>query len=178
MKLFVALTLFAVSVPAMAGPGDHPRPHFGASMSMSDEDEAKLLEEIEARDPERAEKLSMLKTRDSAKYYEILHRVARGFEREARDPEMRIRHERIQAVRHEIAALGLEWKQAGEGEQKKLRKEMEKLAGQIFDLRQEERRSRIDELRNRIEEAEAEIEEQQANRDDVIAEHLDKMLAK
>ncbi|MCB9676983.1 MAG: hypothetical protein H6737_17840 [Alphaproteobacteria bacterium] len=174
-KLFVALSLLSVA-PAIAGPGDEPRPHFGASTSLSEEDEARLLQEVASRDPERAEQLARLKTRDPARYYEVLGRVARGLDREARDPEARARHERIQGIRHEIKALAIEYQAAPDGEKKKLRKEMEKLAGDIFDLRQEERRARLDDLRERLKEAEAEVAEQDANRDAVIAEHLDALL--
>jgi len=174
--MFVLTALFALSVPAVAGPGDSPRPAFGASLELSEAEEARILEAVAERDPDQAKRLKMLKTRDSGRYYEMLRRVARGLERERTDPETAARHERIQSVRHEIKALAIEHRQADEAEQKRLRKQMDKLASEIFDLRQEERRARLVELRERLEQAEAEVEEQDANRDAVIAEHLDKLL--
>lgn len=173
MTLLTALMI--LGSPSYAGPSD-PRPQFGASESFSEAEEARVLEEIKSRDPERARRLAMVKTRDPARYYDVLKRMARAFERELRDPEARARHERIQAVRHEIQALALDWSTADDGAKKKIRKEMDALANQMFELRQEERRGRLDELRAKLEKAEAEVAQHETRRDEVIAEHLDRLL--
>jgi hypothetical protein len=170
--LIVPALLWAAPVLA----ADDPRPQFGASLEVSDAEEAEILDFVREHAPDRIEPLERLKRRDPARYAMALQRVKRQVERAKNDPEARARMERIQGLRHEIKALAIEHRAASDKEQKRIRNDMERLANQIFDLRQDERRQRIDEIKARLEEAEAEIADQEANRDAVIAEHLDKVL--
>lgn len=137
-----------------------PQPSIGGA------EEARLLDEVHAREPDKAARLASLKTSDPARYASLLMRAKHQLEREVREAELRA----------EIKALSVRWHLASDGEKRKLRAEMEVLGGQVFELLQEGRRQRIVELRERIELAAAEIDEQQANRDRLIAARLDRLL--
>ncbi len=175
-SLALVLTGLFVGPVSLAGPGDDPRPEFGASLSISDDEEAALLEFVEEHAPDRIEQLQRLKRRDPARYARALQRIQRQAERVEDDPEAMARMERLQGLRHQIKALAIEHRSASDKDQKKLRKEMESLANQVFELRQEERRQRIEHIKAKLSEAEAEIADQDARRDAVIAEHLDRLL--
>lgn len=61
-------------------------------------------------------------------------------------------------------------------EQKVRRKELERLAGELMDLKQAERRDRLEELRARLTELEAEIDQREKDRARIVEEYVDQLV--
>lgn len=181
MRNTLFLMLFATT-SALAGPPGlapraeppprGPRPPMEAMLPppprLSAAEEAEVLALLEAQDPARLAELRALQATDEPRYAAEIARAARMIERLRGDPaqakralEMRDLHRELRERAKGLAALD---EKAAQAE----RTALEALAGQLFELKQADRRERLQELRARIEELEAEIDQREADRTQII----------
>jgi replicative DNA helicase len=130
--------------------------------------EAEILAWVERNDPDSFRRLNRLKHEDPRGYLGQLVRTARLMERAEDDPEVVARHKKIRKLERQFRELVVEHKALDAKEQKARVAELEALAGELFELRQAERRAQLEELEVRIEELGQEIEERDEDRRRII----------
>lgn len=188
-----ALILALVAPIALAGPpppygppGLGPPPRFGEGPEpgmppphVVDEiraREAEILAWLKTADPEGHQRLLELKQTDPRAFVGGLVRAARLKDRAEDDPGVVARHQRMQELEQAIQERANTWKTQSAEARKKARPEIERLASELFEIRQQERRAHVAELQRRLEELEAEIEEREADRKSLIDAYLDQVL--
>ncbi len=96
--------------------------------------------------------------------------------RMADDPESLARLEAMRSMEGRLDELASGFDALSALDQQKQRSELEKLAGELFDLRQEQRRAHLEELEARLRELEEDIADRDARRDVLIDKWLDERL--
>jgi hypothetical protein len=167
-RLFALVLFLGTSAPAFADP---PAPDESLA-SWSHEKEEHLLAIVKERAPERYTELTAMRTSDPVGYVIALHEVARM----ARAGGVDGADPRIAELQSQLDTMIAEYPSLSTGDQKKKRAEMVPLAGQLFDLRQEQRKARLAEMKDRIAHLETEIADHETRRDELIAKWLDKRL--
>ena len=152
--------------------------------------EDRLLSIVKEHAPERYTELTALRDTDPVAYVMALHEVARmaraegagaerppgpgmgpasGASKPDQDPQ-------IAALQAQIDTLATGYSALSAAEQKKRYVEIQALAGQVFDLRQAQRKRRLEEMKDRLAGLETEIADRESRRDQLIAQWLDKRL--
>lgn len=181
----VLLTLAPVSLagppglaPQAPGTPATPRPP-GPPPHVLDEvrqQEPEILAWLSETDPESYERLMRVKQRDPRSYLGHLMRASRIMRRAEQDPSVVERHRAMQALEQQIREKVVGFDALEPKAQKEARTEILGLAGELFDLKQEERRSQLDAIRAKATELEAEIEERDGNRKGFIQDWVDDLL--
>jgi hypothetical protein len=138
--------------------------------------EGEILAMLEATDPQRHERLLRLRETDHQAYLGHLFRIARRVGRGQDDPASRERFEKIAAAEVALGDLTRGYRELSDGEKAERRAEMERLAGELFELKQEERRMRLQDLRTRIDELQREIDDRESNRASVVRAFVDQLV--
>ncbi len=154
----------------------------------SAEREEKLLSVVEERAPDRYQELVALREQDPVAYVMALHEVARmaregaaggpggggpGQEGGGRPPES----PRVAEIQTRIDVLMTDFGTQSAGEQKKRRTEIEALAGEMFDLRQVQRRAHLADVKAKVASLEADIADRDARRDELIGKWVERRLS-
>ena len=172
-KLAIILALSALPSMAIANP-DKPH-HRGDEMGKRHRRGAELMEKVRERYPERYERLMKLRQEDPEAFRHALRSLHHQmtFGDDAKDPAIRERKDHIRDLMGQFKEVLEDYRDAGERKQDKIREELETLANEIFDAKQEFRRNRLKRVQEKVQELKAEIAERDAQKDDLIQEFID-----
>lgn len=171
--------------------GGHPGMGAGVPPGMGPPAEPLPIEEVRAfiREnlPGLSQRLDSAGDADPTRTERMIRRMAPRIEeimrQRATDPELaRLRLEEMRTamdiVDHSRALRRLTTDQAPEGEVQKARRELRALLGRQFDLRQQLEARRIETTRHELDEAARRLRERQGTREQVLDEHLERVLSR
>lgn len=175
---------------AMAGPGfsgvggPDKAPGFDATEPANDGErlaevlrrESELLELVKRHDPTMHARLTRLASTNRPAYLAALVRVHRNVERARSDPAYRARVQAVRSKTAELEALTHDYRRGTAADRARIRPELVRAAGELMDLKQEDRRSRVQELQARLAELQAEIDRREQNREQIIEDFVDRMV--
>lgn len=138
--------------------------------------EQQILEAVRAVDPGVYDRLMRLRDIDRGAYIPALMKAARTVERARLDPEGAERQRQIHERETQLQGLAEGFGALSGAEQKARRAELERIVGELMDLKQAERRAKLEDLRGRLEELEAEIEERERERARIVEEYVDQLV--
>jgi hypothetical protein len=174
LLLLMALSLGDAALAAPTAPTPPPVPAAPTAADWSakaHQREDELLALVKTRSPERYTELAALRTSDPAAYFMALEKIARMVEA-GDDPEARARLEEMQALEVQIDVLAQAYPLQSADQQAKTRAEMERIAGHLFDLKQETRRMRLEQMSARLDELKDEISDRDAHRAEIIDDYV------
>jgi hypothetical protein len=172
-RFFLALALLAPPLASAAEPVLAPE---RTAQLLAREDE--LLERLGERDPAMRDRLLALRASDRDAYLAQLARLSKLADRYDDDPAFAARVDDIAALEERVRTLADSWRAASAADRPGIRAEMVGVAGQIFELKQAERRQRIAEYQARLDRLEAEVADIEAKRTDVIDRWVGAALAR
>ena len=145
-----------------------------ATASAADLTEAEVLSFVAQHAPDKHIQLLHLKDTSPDQYEEMIEQIAAHI---ASKQEYRAEILADKAeLRARMQALKSRYADATAAEQIEIRAELEIMAGEWFDLRQQLRREKLEGIREQVSRLEAEISEQEAQREALISAYLDKAL--
>ena len=135
---------------------------------------AELIEKVRERYPEKYEKLMKLRKDDPEAFRHAMRSLHHQmmFGKDAKDPAVRERKERIRGLMGQFREALEDYRDAGERKQQMIREELETLANEIFDAKQEFRRNRLKRVQEKVQELKAEIAERDEQQDELIQEFI------
>ncbi len=139
------------------------------------EREDEILAWVAKHDEDGHRKLLELKERDPRLYMGQLVRIAHIIQRADRDPAVVERHRKMRRLERRMEEIVADWGSYDSGQQKSYRSELNNLVGELFELRQEERRAQVAELDAKIAELKDEIEEREKDRKAIIEDYVDQL---
>lgn len=140
------------------------------------EQEAEILAWVEEHDPDSYRRLSRLKQVDPRGYLGQLVRVSRIMDRSDQDPDVVQRHKQMRKLERQIGELTADYADLDSKEQKARKDEVRDAVAELFELRQQERRSQLEAITLAMEALRAEIEEREADRKRIIEEFVEDQL--
>lgn len=185
MRTLTLLILGALLAPAALGgpPGlerraPGPRAETPPMHVIEDvmEHEDEILAWVEKFDADGHRKLLELKERDQRMYIGQLVRIARVIHRADRDPSVVERHREMRRLERLVDEIAADWDSYDAGERKTYRAQLEKLVGELFELRQQERRDQVAEFEAKIAELKREIGDREKERKDIIDDYVDQLV--
>jgi hypothetical protein len=138
--------------------------------------EAEMLDLVRQHDPAAYEELMRIREEDPGLYGFALQKAARTIRDARADPEAAERMRKVRELEARIDELAEGYADLSGSEKKKRRAEVEKIAGELFDLKQTARREQLEDVRAKLAELEKEIAERDANRKQVIERFVDERL--
>ena len=172
--LFIGL-LCLFSGLATAEPPHHHRGEKGDSYA--EKSPREMMAWLKENHPEKFEHLLKMRSENPEEFRHQMGRMMRRMHhKKDMSPEMKEHHERMKVLSDEFAELLYAFKDASEKEQNKLRGDLQDLAAEMFDMKQEGRRARLDHAKQRIVKLETEIQEREEKRDELIEEWLEQKI--
>ncbi len=138
--------------------------------------EQQLLDIVARESPDQHTKLLRLRDVRREEYVFALIRVAKAVQRAKSDPAFAERARAIREHEHLLQTLAEGFEALDKGEQRARRVDLERVAGELMDLKQAERRARLAELRQRMAEFELEIGDRDSDREGIIESYVDGLL--
>ncbi len=171
-KLAIILALSALPSLAIANP-DKPH-HRGDEMGKRHHRGAELIEKVRERYPEKYERLMKLRKDDPEAFRHAMRSLHHQmmFGEDAKDPAVRERKDRIRGLMDQFKEALEDYRDAGERKQQTIREELETLANEIFDAKQEFRRNRLKRVQAKVQELKAEIAQRDEQKDELIQEFI------
>jgi len=161
MRHFIAVAfLFALPTLALASPPSGPGPE-------------QLLERVKERWPEKYEHLMGLRQTDPDLFHQHMQKLHHHMMKAEQYPEMTDQVEEMHDLQKQFYAEVKAFKEAKGKEREAIRKELMRMAGEIFEARQALRLLRLERAKERIEELEKDIEDRVDNRTELIEEFVD-----
>jgi len=175
--------LAALAVPTLGvtAPGDgalleRMQERRGARAERFERNEQRFLDGLSVRDPERHSKVVEIRTQRPIMYRQLLRNAGQELRLRNTDPESWSRLERLIDRTYELKTHLDAWEQADDKGRDKLRPRIEKDVGELFELRQEQRRAQLAAMEARLERLRTEISARDAQKDEVVGEFTDRML--
>jgi hypothetical protein len=171
--------------PPGVAPGTGPRPERGPPAEPLQIEEVRAF--IREHLPGLGQRLDSAGDADPTRTERMIRRMAPRIEeimrQRATDPELaRLRLQEMRTameiVDHSRTLRRLSTDQAAEGEVQKARRELRALLGRQFDLRQQLEARRIEKSRGELDEAARHLRERQGTREQVLDEHLERVLSR
>jgi len=171
-KLVIIFALSALPALALANPDKHHRR--GDEMGEHHRRGAELIEKVRERYPEKYERLMKLRKEDPEAFRHAMRSLHHKmmFEDDAKDPAVRERKDHIRDLMEQFKEALEDYRDAGERKQDKIREELETLANEIFDAKQEFRRNRLKRVQEKVQVLKAEIAERDAQKDELIQDFI------
>jgi hypothetical protein len=142
------------------------------------EREQALLEQVRRHDECRYEKLLELQDQNPRAFHRALEEVARHFSEMRLDPRAQQLEADAKAIEAQIRARVLALRNVdGDKAARKIEKELDELAGELFDLRSQAQTARIERMKTRLDTLEADLADREANRDEFIEGWLGELIA-
>ncbi|MBX2797109.1 MAG: hypothetical protein KTR31_05560 [Myxococcales bacterium] len=138
--------------------------------------ESELLEAVRRYDPTVHQQLLRLRDNDRKAYVAAMVRVARNVERARQDPTVMKRVMAIRAKSREVESLVRGFSRLSAPEQRERRKQITKLAGELMDLKQQDRRARMRQMQERLDALRSDIEQRDRDRARIVEQFVDQLL--
>lgn len=171
-KLVIIFALSALPALALANPD---KPHRrGDEMGEHHRRGAELLEKVRERYPEKYERLMKLRKEDPEAFRHAMRSLHHKmmFGDDAKDPAIRERKDHIRGLMEQFKEALEDYRDSGERKQDQTREELESLANEIFNAKQEFRRNRLKRVQEKVQELKAEIAERDAQKDELIQDFI------
>jgi hypothetical protein len=137
------------------------------------EREAALLAQAKQLAPDRYQQLMKMRDTQPIAYIFALQRTARLLS-QADDPRMG--GARVIELEVQLTEMAVGFDALPAGEQARRRAEMEDIAGEVFDLRQEQRRIRLHDMERRLGTLTSDIGDREKRRQQLVEEYLDELI--
>ena len=151
-------------------------PVWAADTEITPAVEKQTLELLAEVAPSRHAELMRLKTTDPLRYQLALRRAARLVDF-GDDPASIERMRKVAAADARLDELAVGFSTLSAADQRSRRAEMVKLAGEIFDLKQAQRRDRVTKMREKLTKLEAEIAERDKRRTEIVDGYVDGLIS-
>lgn len=138
--------------------------------------EKELLQLVRETDPRLHQRLVRLSKTNRRAYVLAMVRVARTVQRARTDPEYRRRLQAMRALSSRLEDLAVDHRAAPVRKQPAIEQEMKKVASDLMDLRQADRRERLEQMKARLQELQDEIDRRESRRQAIIDAYVRRML--
>ena len=138
--------------------------------------EGELLERVRRHSADKHEALLELKTSQPRLYRRAMIQLHRSVQRSDKDERALPRFFEMADIHLQMIAITRSYPGLPPAEQTAARRELDALASQLFELRQEERRVRLAEAEARLERLRSEITERDEEKERIVDEYVDDYL--
>lgn len=174
--LVLAVSGLAAADPGTPPPDPGPDPVTQAQIQEVLSHEEAILAALATHAPDQHQQLLALKHSDRLSYLRELARIGRAVSRARQEPGALARALAIRGKTRELEALARDYRTLAEDRRPARRAEILRLAGEVMDLKQAERRARLAEMRARLEALQAEIDGRESQRDQIVEAYVDQLL--
>jgi len=176
LTLIIIQPLFAQEIPVPPAPPT-PKEH-SSYWELSEQEEQSYLNDLDA---ELKLKLNEIKKHDPEKYAEFLRELhwrnmENQFMIQGRDKDLVELERKLVESEIRTEALALNYQSAAAADKEKIKKDLAKHVGELFDQKEQQRKWEVESLESEIEELKTKIISRQKNRETIIRRRVEELL--